>query len=542
MPSEEQLHEGTWLQWPHQYEYGTTYRNRLDATWVAMTQALVQSEKVHIIAYNATEQSRITTLLTNGGVSLANVNFKLFPTNDVWARDNGPIFVKDSSGNLVIEDWGFNGWGGKFNFNHCNPIPTSIANAIVLPAVNLNSTMTIEGGSVAIDGRGVLMATRSSILSQSPANSVRNPGMTQAQAEAILRPYLGVTKFIWLNGVTGRDDITDMHIDGFAMFAKDSMIVTMNTADLNYWGVPAGDITTLYNATDSSNRPYHFVFVPLTQNNVITTYGENLGYKGSYVNYYVANSAILVPNYNDPNDAVANNIIQGLYPGKTVRGIDVRNLYKYGGMVHCVTQQQPAGNTPLPIHLASFTATVLANNRVRLDWRTISEISNYGFWVQRKRQTETEWYELPNSFLPGHGTTNEPHDYTFTDNTISVGTWLYRLKQVDSNGTVGFIEPITVSVLTSVEESLPTGFKLEQNYPNPFNPSTTIKFSLPENAFVTLKVYNLLGQGVQTLVKENLQKGNYEVQFNANALASGIYHYRIEAGEHSQVKKMVLIR
>ncbi len=341
MPAEENQHEGTWLQWPHQYEYGNPYRDSLDPIWVAMTHALVQSENVHIIAYNSTQQTRITTLLTNAGVSLTNIDFRIFRTNDVWVRDNGPIYVKDGSGNLKIEDWGFNGWGGKYNYNYDDPIPTEVATAISVPVVNLGSTMTVEGGAYELDGNGVLMACRSSILAQSPASSVRNPGMTQAQAETILSTNLGISKFIWLNGVTGLD-LTDMHIDGFVHFANDSTIVTMNNTDLLYWEVPQADIDTLYNAKNVNNHPYHFVYVPLSQNNVSTTNGTNLGYQGSYCNYYVANTVVLVPNYNDPNDAVANNIIQQLYPGRTVIGIDVRDLYQYGGMVHCVTQQQPA--------------------------------------------------------------------------------------------------------------------------------------------------------------------------------------------------------
>jgi len=341
MPSEEQPHEGTWLQWPHQYEYGITYRNRLDATWVAMTGALVASEKVHIIAYNSTEQTRIINLLTTASVPLANVDFKLFQTNDVWVRDNGPIFVRDTNGTLVIEDWGFNGWG-DYNFNLCNPIPASVGAAIGMPIVNMNSIIVCEGGAVELDGNGVFLATKSSILSQSPPNSVRNPGMTQSQAETIFSQYLSVTKFIWLDGWVGAlDDITDGHIDGFAKFANDSILVTMNNADLTYWGLSLSDITTLYNATDGNNIPYNFVYLPLTQNNVVTAYGNPLGYKGSYVNYYVGNIVVLVPNYSDPNDAVANAIVQGLYPGRTVIGIDVRNLYENGGMVHCVTQQEP---------------------------------------------------------------------------------------------------------------------------------------------------------------------------------------------------------
>ena len=335
MPDESQPHEGTWLQWPHQYQYGATYRNRLDATWVAMTKTLVQSEKVHLIAYNATEKTRITNLLTAGGVPLANVDFKIFQTNDVWIRDNGPIFVKNASGIMQIQDWGFNGWGNKTPYAKCDVIPASIGAAIGLPVVNLNAVLKIEGGGYEIDGKGTFMACKSSIL-----NANRNPNVTQAQAEAILTTNLGVTKFIWLTGVPNAD-ITDMHIDGFARFGTPNTIVTMNNADLQYWEVPQADITTLFAAKNVNNTPYAFVYLPLTKNNVVTAYGKNLGYKGSYINFYTANTRVLVPNYNDPNDAIANAAIQKLYPNRTVVGIDVRNLYENGGMVHCVTQQQP---------------------------------------------------------------------------------------------------------------------------------------------------------------------------------------------------------
>lgn len=335
MPDETQPHEGTWLQWPHHYQYGTTYRNRLDATWVAMTKALVASEKVHIIAYNATEKSRITSLLNNAGIPMTNIDFKIFQTNDVWVRDNGPIYVKNASGQMIVQDWGFNGWGFKTPYSKDNVIPASVATAQALPKVDLNKTMVLEGGAFEIDGNGTFLATKSAIL-----NSNRNPGMTQAQAETILNQNLGVTNFIWLTGVPNAD-LTDMHIDGFARFGDPNTIVTMNNTDLTYWEVPSADITKLNNAKNTNGAAFNFIKLPLTRNNVVTTYGKNLGYKGSYVNYYVGNNRVLVPNYNDPNDAVANQMLQNLYPTKTVVGIDVRNLYANGGMVHCVTQQQP---------------------------------------------------------------------------------------------------------------------------------------------------------------------------------------------------------
>lgn len=334
MPEESGLHEGTWLQWPHEYQYGKTFRNRLDNTWISMTKALVKSEKVHLIAYDQIEQERIIELLKDAQISLNNIDFTISRTDDVWVRDNGPIYVKDKNGQLFIEDWGFNGWGNKAAYNNCNSIPAKLAKDQQIKKLDLNKVMINEGGSIEIDGNGTLMACKSSIL-----NKNRNPGMTQQQAEAIFTKYLGVTKFIWLEGKAGLD-ITDMHIDGFARFANNSTIVTMTDEDLLYWQVPQRDISTLFNAVNKDSKTYQFVKVPLTKNDVITTYGKNVG-KASYINYYTANNVVLVPNYNDPNDTIANNIIQKLYPERAVIGIDCRNLFANGGMIHCVTQQQP---------------------------------------------------------------------------------------------------------------------------------------------------------------------------------------------------------
>jgi agmatine deiminase len=342
LPGEEELHEGTWLQWPHHYEYGLSYRNRLDDTWIEITRALIISENVHIIAYNTAEKNRIISLLKETGVNLEKIDFCIFPTNDVWIRDNGPVFVVDVQGNMLIQDWGFNGWGGKYKSKKCDAVPAKIGEAINHFVLDLNAVMVNEGGAIEVDGRGVLLACKSSVISQSPANTVRNKGMTQSKAEEVFSKYLGVSKFIWLNGATGvNGDITDLHVDGFARFAKGNKIITMNPPDLKYWGLPDDDVLTLYAATDIEGSPYEFIHLPLTTENVVTAYGKNLGYKGSYVNYYVANTVVLVPNYKDKNDSVANKIIQAVYPDKTVLGIDVRNLYENGGMVHCVTMQQP---------------------------------------------------------------------------------------------------------------------------------------------------------------------------------------------------------
>jgi len=334
MPEETAKHEGTWLQWPHHYTYGTVYRNSLDNTWIDITEALIANEKVHIIAYNSTEKTRITSLLNNAGVSLTNIDFFIYQNDDVWVRDNGPMFVYDTNNDLKIIDWGFNGWGGDTPYSKCDKIPTLLASNLSIPAIDL-SAMVLEGGAIEIDGNGTLMATRSSVT-----HSSRNPGLTEAQIENYISTNMGITNFIWLDGVYGIE-LTDMHIDGFMKFANENTIITMNTSDLLYWELPQTDIDKLYAAKNVNNEAYSFVYVPLTQNDVVTLAGKDLGYKGSYCNYYIANTVVLVPNYNDPSDAVANAIIQNIYPNRTVIGIDVRNLYENGGMIHCVTQQQP---------------------------------------------------------------------------------------------------------------------------------------------------------------------------------------------------------
>ncbi len=350
MPEETIEHEGTWLQWPHQYTYGIFYRNSLDNTWVEMTSALVNSEKVHIVAYNTTEKNRIIALLNNATVSMINIDFFIHENDDVWVRDNGPMFVYDINNDLTILDWGFNGWGNDAPYSKCDVIPTSLANDLDLPVVDL-SPMVLEGGAIENDGNGTMIATRSSIT-----HSSRNPGLTESQIENYLSTNMGISNFIWLNGVYG-SEITDMHIDGFVKFANDSTIVTFNNSDLQYWELSQQDIDTLLNAKNINGVAYNFVIVPLTQNNVTTAYGNQLDYKGSYCNYYIANSIVLVPNYNDPNDAVANSIIQGLYPSRTVIGIDVRNLYENGGMIHCVTQQQPIDQNTSSINIIEKSGT-----------------------------------------------------------------------------------------------------------------------------------------------------------------------------------------
>ncbi len=187
---------------------------------------------------------------------------------------------------------------------------------------------------------------------------------------------------------------------------------------------------------------------------------------------------------------------------------------------------------PLPVELTSFTFNVI-DNQVTLNWLTASETNNYGFNVERKALSG--WEQI--GFVPGFGTSSEPRAYSFTDADLTPGTYYYRIKQTDFSGTYTYYD-LDVAVVVSA----PDRFDLAQNYPNPFNPVTSIQYSVAKETDVSLVVFNSIGQEVAVLVNETQQPGKYTVNFNAQNFSSGVYYYKINAGEFVSVKKMILLK
>lgn len=200
-------------------------------------------------------------------------------------------------------------------------------------------------------------------------------------------------------------------------------------------------------------------------------------------------------------------------------------------------------STIIPVELLSFTSEVIGND-VRLNWLTSTETNNMGFNVERKQVSSpqssvgnlanTYWEKI--GFVNGQGTTTEPQTYSFSDNDLDAGNYQYRLKQMDFNGSFEYSE------VEEVEIGIPNNFVLEQNFPNPFNPSTMIKYSLPINSYVILKIYDVLGNEIATLVNEEKPAGNYEIDFNASKLSSGVYFYTLKVGSFVETKKMILLQ
>lgn len=205
---------------------------------------------------------------------------------------------------------------------------------------------------------------------------------------------------------------------------------------------------------------------------------------------------------------------------------DLRHLtYPYRGA--------DEADIPLPVELVNFSVSI-AGNTVTLSWMTATEVNNFGFEIERKSES-TNWMKV--GFVPGYGTTAESKNYSFTDNNVSSGTYNYRIKQIDHNGTFNYYQ-----LSESVEIGLPEVFELTQNYPNPFNPATNIKYSVAHEAPVKLVVFNSIGQEVAQLVNETQQPGNYTVSFDASALSSGVYFYKLTAGDFISTKKMMIIK
>lgn len=197
---------------------------------------------------------------------------------------------------------------------------------------------------------------------------------------------------------------------------------------------------------------------------------------------------------------------------------------------------------PLPVQLASFTGRMIAAGAL-LQWTTVSEVNNFGFYVQRRAGNEQVFADLPDGFVPGHGTTSQPRHYQFIDQSVTSGTWHYRLRQVDLDGTVHYSEPVQVTGVTSAGNDVPGVFMLQQNYPNPFNPETTVKFSVAVSGKTRLDVFNVLGQKVMTVFDGGAEAGRlYEVRINASTLASGIYLYRLQSGAQSDLKKFMVMK
>lgn len=187
---------------------------------------------------------------------------------------------------------------------------------------------------------------------------------------------------------------------------------------------------------------------------------------------------------------------------------------------------------PLPVELTSFGYSFNGKS-IHLNWETATEINNYGFEIERNSKNSV-WEKI--GFIAGHGNSNSPKFYNFIDSELKNGTYQYRLKQIDIDGS------FELSNIIKVQVNTPSEFQLYQNYPNPFNPSTTITYGIPNKDFVKISVFNSLGEEVKTLLNEEKEAGTYNLQINMSEFSSGVYYYKLSTSKFNQVKKMILMK
>ncbi len=223
-----------------------------------------------------------------------------------------------------------------------------------------------------------------------------------------------------------------------------------------------------------------------------------------------------------------------------------QNIEIVGGLwyVNIHTSASPGGeirgqldsvnNGTLPVELSSFASNVLKNN-VTLNWSTVIEINNSGFDIQRKSSESTEWTSV--GYVTGYGNSNQVINYSFVDRGLNNGSYNYRLKQIDINGNFEYY-----NLENEVVIGIPVNYSLSQNYPNPFNPTTRIDFDIPENGNVEIKLFDVNGRKVSTLLNDIRPAGYYSIQFSSEKLSSGVYYYTLTAGSFFSTKKMIVIK
>ena len=275
---------------------------------------------------------------------MARLHFHQWPTDRVWLRDSGPIFTKNPEGVLSLTNWCFNAWAKYDNWRRDNQIPQHVADLYNMPqrkpVVTLgdgsSKRLVLEGGSIDVNGAGTLITTEECLLSEVQQ---RNPGVSKQQLEESFREHLGIEQVLWLNRGCAGDD-THGHVDDITRFVSENKIVTAvepNTKDENHLPL-AENLARLHAARNLQGERYDIIPIPMPS----PVYFEGQRRPASYANFYIANSVVLVPTFNDPNDRHALNTLAACFPTREVVGIHAVDLVWGLGTLHCMTQQEPA--------------------------------------------------------------------------------------------------------------------------------------------------------------------------------------------------------
>jgi len=343
MPAEWEPHEATWLAWPHNAEDWPGKFQTIPWIYAEIVRLLAAREQVHILVNDPVAERRARRVLERNGVDLEQVRFHLWPTNRVWTRDSGPIFVRTPEGKLGLTDWRFNAWAKYPDWELDDQFPSRVKKLLKLPtwqpvvthSNGRQQRLVLEGGSIDTNGFASLLTTEECLLSEVQQ---RNPGVSRAQMEQAFHDYLGIEQVIWLGrGIAGDD--THGHIDDISRFVGKETIVTVvepDTRDENHLSL-VENLSRLKASRTPSGKQWTIIELPLPR----AVLFDQRRLPASYANFYIANNLVLVPTYHDPEDRVVLNLLAEVFPDRQVIGIHCVDFIWGLGAMHCMTQQQP---------------------------------------------------------------------------------------------------------------------------------------------------------------------------------------------------------
>ena len=335
MPAEWTPHAATWTSFPFDDDLWEGHLEGVREEFVQLIAMIARFEPVMLNVRDEEVEREARARLEKTENGLQNITFHRIPLNDVWFRDNGPLFVKNAEGQIALTDWTFNAWGEKYSpWDKDDCAPQEVAKTLGMKRFAFPQVM--EGGALELNSRDVCLTTRSCLLSQH-----RNPNMAQNEIEAVLRDALGVKHLIWLEaGLEG--DHTDGHIDTIVRFTDDQTIICSveeDEDDPNFETMQR-NLSLLQTLRDGEGNPYRITELPLPEKRLEL---DGVRLPLTYANFYIGNGFVTVPIYDDVNDERALEILRPLFPGREVIGLKATSLITGGGAFHCVTQQQPEG-------------------------------------------------------------------------------------------------------------------------------------------------------------------------------------------------------
>lgn len=345
MPAEWEPHDATWIAWPHHEPDWPGKFEPIPWVYAEIVRALSTSERVEIVCHDDAVREDAIACLDMHAVPRSSYRLHMAQTDRVWLRDSGPTGVQDPIGLVSLMRWDFNAWAKYDNFEHDRRVPELVHTVSGLPLINAvrpdnGAPLVLEGGGIETDGLGTMLVTEEWLLSDV---QVRNPGLDRSDYEKAFAEFLGITHTIWLGeGCVGDD--THGHIDDIARFAAPGVVVLAHetdTSDENH-ARSLDNLHRLSHAHDARGERVRVVTLPFPRPVIMD--GQRL--PASYANFYIGNSVVLVPTFNDANDRVALNTIAELFPTRRVIGIHAVDLVWGLGTLHCLTQQQPSARTP----------------------------------------------------------------------------------------------------------------------------------------------------------------------------------------------------